>query len=110
MFNTARLPKSERSLQMYNLKANYFVNPNLLVSAGLNLFNRKYESYDDGMGKHGSYADVIGWGDSATVASKGLDASYWAGGNTVFAIPGRVYQAPQDYYVANSFAFMRLGT
>ena len=105
MFNTARLPKSERSLQMYNLKANYFVNPNLLVSAGLNLFNRKYESYDDGMGKPGSYADVIGWGDSATVASKGLDASYWAGGNTVFAIPGRVYQAPQDYYVANSFCF-----
>ena len=109
MFNTARLPKSERSLQMYNLKANYFVNPNLLVSAGLNLFNRKYESYDDGMGKPESYADVIGWGDSATVASKGLDASYWAGGNTVFAIPGRVYQAPQDYYVANSFAFMRPG-
>ncbi len=109
MFNTARLPKSERSIEMYNVKANYFINPNLLVSAGLYLFDRKYESYDGGMGKPESYADVIGWGDSATVASKGLDASYWAGGNTLFAIPGKVYQAPQDYYLANSFAFMRPG-
>ena len=109
MFNTARLPKSERSLQMYNARANYFLNPNMLLTAGISIFNRKYESYDDGMGKPGSFADVIGWGDSTTVSNAGIDASWWSGGNTVFALPGRVYQAPQDYYVANSFAFMRPG-
>ena len=31
MFNTERLPKSERKLSMYNARANYFLNPNLLL-------------------------------------------------------------------------------
>ena len=56
MFNTERLPKSERSLTMTTARANYFLNPNMLVTAGISTFSRKFESYDDGMGKPGSLA------------------------------------------------------
>ena len=109
MFNTERLPKSERSLSMYNVRANYFLNPNMLVTAGLNTFSRKFESYDDGMGKPGGFGDAISWYDSASVAAAGIDASWWAGGNTNFAVPGATYTSPSDYYVANTFAFARPG-
>ena len=109
MFNTERLPKSERSLTMTTARANYFLNPNMLVTAGLSTFSRKFESYDDGMGKPGSFGDAIGWYDSSSVAAAGIDASWWAAGNTNFATPGATYTSPADYYVANTFAFKRPG-
>ena len=46
MFNTERLPKSERKLSMYNARANYFLNPNLLLTYGISTFTRTFESYD----------------------------------------------------------------
>ena len=109
MFNTERLPKSERSLTMTTARANYFLNPNMLVTAGISTFSRKFESYDDGMGKPGSFGDAIGWYDSSSVAAAGIDASWWAAGNTNFATPGATYTSPADYYVANTFAFKRPG-
>ena len=109
MFNTERLPKSERSLTMTTARANYFLNPNMLVSAGISTFSRKFESYDDGMGKPGSFGEAIGWYDSSSVAAAGIDASWWAAGNTNFATPGATYTSPADYYVANTFAFKRPG-
>ena len=109
MFNTERLPKSERSLTMTTARANYFLNPNMLVTAGVSTFSRKFESYDDGMGKPGSFGDAIGWYDSSSVAAAGIDASWWAAGNTNFATPGATYTSPADYYVANTFAFKRPG-
>ena len=46
MFNNARLGEAERTLNMINMRANYFINPTMLVSAGLYTLNRKYEYYD----------------------------------------------------------------
>ena len=109
MFNTERLPKSERKLSMYNARANYFLNPNLLLTAGVSTFTRTFESYDDGMGKPGGFGDALAYYDSASVAAKGIDASWWAGGNTNFATPGATYISPAPYYVANTFAFSRPG-
>ena len=109
MFNTARLPKSERKLSMYNARANYFLNPSLLVSAGVSTFTRTFESYDDGMGKPSGLGDALAYYDSASVAAAGIDASWWAGGNTAYATPGATYNSPGDYYVANTFAFARPG-
>ena len=110
MFNTERLPKSERKLSMYNARANYFLNPNLLLTAGVSTFTRTFESYDDGMGKPGGFGDALAYYDSASVAAKGIDASWWAGGNTNFATPGATYISPAPYYVANTFAFSRPAT
>ena len=42
--------------------------------------------------------------DSTSVAAQGVDASYWAGGNTNFATPGATYTSPGDYYVSLSSA------
>ena len=109
MFNTERLPKSERKLSMYNARANYFLNPNLLLTYGISTFTRTFESYDDGMGKPGGFGDALAYYDSASVAAKGIDASWWAGGNTNFATPGATYISPAPYYVANTFAFSRPG-
>ena len=109
MFNTERLPKSERKLSMYNARANYFLNPNLLLTTGISTFTRTFESYDDGMGKPGGFGDALAYYDSASVAAKGIDASWWAGGNTDFATPGATYISPAPYYVANTFAFSRPG-
>ena len=109
MFNTGRLPKSERSLTMTTARANYFLNPNMLVTAGVSTFSRKFESYDDGMGKPGGFGDAVSWYDSSSVAAAGIDASWWAAGNTNFATPGATYTSPADYYVANTFAFKRPG-
>jgi len=109
MFNTERLPKTERKLSMYNARANYFLNPNMLLTAGLSTFKRTYEKYDDGMGKPGNFGDLLGHYDSTSIAAAGLDASYWAGGNTDYATPGATYNSPGAYYVANTFAFSRPG-
>ena len=109
MFNTERLPKTERKLAMYNARANYFLNPNMLLTAGLSTFKRTYEKYDDGMGKPGNFGDLLGHYDSTSIAAAGLDASYWAGGNTDYATPGATYNSPGAYYVANTFAFSRPG-
>ena len=109
MFNNARLPKSERKLAMYNARANYFLNPNMLLTAGLSTFTRTFESYDDGMGKPNNFGDALGYYDSTSIAAAGLDASYWAGGNTDYATPGATYNSPGSYYVANTFAFARPG-
>jgi len=109
MFNTARLPKSERKLSMYNARANYLLNPSLLLSAGVSTFTRTFESYDDGMGKPSGLGDALAYYDSASVSAAGIDASWWAGGNTDYATPGATYNSPGDYYVANTFAFARPG-
>ena len=108
MFNNARLGEAERTLNMINMRANYFINPTMLVSAGLYTLNRKYEYYDGAFGS-GDFAKALGYYDSTSVAAQGVDASYWAGGNTNFANPGATYTSPADYYVANSFAFARPG-
>jgi len=108
-YGPSRLAKSERSLTMTTARANYFLNPNMLVSAGISTFSRKYESYDDGMGKPGSFGDAVSWSDSASIAAAGIDASWWGAGNTLYATPGATYTSPASYYVANTFAFARPG-
>ena len=108
MFNNDRLGEAERKLSMINMRANYFINPTMLVSAGLYTLNRKYEYYDGAFGS-GDFAKALGYYDSTSVAAQGVDASYWAGGNTDYATPGATYTSPGDYYVANSFAFARPG-
>ena len=108
MFNNGRLGEAERKLSMINMRANYFINPTMLVSAGLYTLNRKYEYYDGAFGS-GDFAKALGYYDSTSVAAQGVDASYWAGGNTDYATPGATYTSPGDYYVANSFAFARPG-
>jgi len=108
MFNNDRLGEAERKLNMTNLRANYFINPSMLVTAGVFSLNRSYEYYDGAFGS-GDFAKALGYYDSTSVAAQGIDASYWAGGNTNFATPGAVYTSPADYYVANTFAFARPG-
>ena len=108
-YGPSRLPKSERSLTMLNVRANYFLNPNFLISAGVSTMNRDYVGYDDGMGKPGDIGDALGYADSASVAAAGIDASWWAGGNTNFSTPGETYISPADYYVGNAFGFKRPG-
>ena len=83
MHNTERLPKTERKLSMYNARANYFLNPNMLLSAGLSTFKRTYEKYDDAMGKPDGFGDLLGWYDSTSVAAAGVNASWWAGGTLI---------------------------
>ena len=84
----SRLAKGERSLTMTTARANYFLNPNMLVTAGISTFSRSFESYDDGMGKPSNFGDAVSWGDSASIAAAGIDASWWGAGNTLFATPG----------------------
>ena len=113
MFNEDRLPVTEKNMSMINARVNYFLNPNMLLSAGLSTAKRTSVRYDDAMGKPGDglsgFKDVLGWMDSASVA-KNTDASYWAGGNTLFATPEANYEAPPaDYYVGGTFAFQRPG-
>ena len=93
MFNTDRLGEAERTLNMINLRANYFLNPNMLVTAGLFTLNRNYEYFDGAFGS-GDFAKALGYYDSTSVAAQGVDASYWAGGNTDFATPGATYTSP----------------
>ena len=108
MFNNARLGEAERTLNMINVRANYFLNPNMVINAGFFTLSRNYEYFDGAFGS-GDFSKALGYYDSSTVASMGVDASYWAGGNTTFAVPGETYTSPADYYVANSFAFARPG-
>ena len=108
-YGPSRLAKGERSLTMTTARVNYFLNPNMLVTAGISTFSRKFESYDDGMGKPGNFGDAVSWGDSASIAAAGIDASWWGAGNTLFATPGATYTSPASYYVANTFAFARPG-
>ena len=108
MFNTERLGEAQRSLNMLNLRANYFLNPNMMVTAGFFTLGRTYEYYDGAFGS-GDFAKAIGYYDSTSIANQGVDASWWGGGNTNFASPGQTYVPPQDYYVAGAFAFQRPG-
>ena len=108
MFNTERLGEAQRSLNMLNLRANYFMNPNMMVTAGLFTLGRTYEYYDGAFGS-GDFAKAIGYYDSTSIANQGVNASWWGGGNTNFANPGQTYVPPQDYYVAGAFAFQRPG-
>ena len=108
-YGPSRLSKGERSLTMTTARVNYFLNPNMLVTAGISTFSRSFESYDDGMGKPGNFGDAVSWGDSASIAAAGIDASWWGAGNTNFATPGATYTSPSSYYVANTFAFARPG-
>ena len=108
MFNTDRLGEAQRSLNMLNLRANYFLNPGMMVTAGVFTLGRKYEYYDGAFGS-GDFSKAIGYYDSTSIANQGVDASWWGGGNTNFANPGLTYLPPQDYYVAGAFAFQRPG-
>ena len=56
--------------------------------------NRSYEYFDGAFGS-GDFAKALGYYDSTSVAAQGVDASYWAGGNTDFATPGATYTSPQ---------------
>ena len=108
MFNMERLGEAQRSLNMLNLRANYFMNPNMMVTAGLFTLGRTYEYYDGAFGS-GDFSKAIGYYDSTSIANQGVNASWWGGGNTNFANPGQTYVPPQDYYVAGAFAFQRPG-
>jgi len=107
MFNTERLGEAERKLNMLNLRANYFLNPDMMVSAGFFTLGRSYEYYDGAFGS-GDFAKAIGYYDSTSIANQGVDASWWGGGNTAFS-NGLDYVPPQDYYVGGAFAFQRPG-
>ena len=107
MFNNDRLGEAQRSLNMLNLRANYFLNPSMMVTAGVFTLGRNYEYYDGAFGS-GDFAKAIGYYDSTSIANQGVDASWWGGGNTNFA-GGATYLPPQDYYVAGAFAFQRPG-
>ena len=97
MFNTERLPERSISKMVLGARANYFVNPGFVVSGGVSMLNRDYESYDGLFGQPGDFGDAVSWGDSASVASH-TDASEWRSS----------YQSPTDYYVGQ-FAFNRPG-
>ena len=71
MFNTERLTEGDRKLSMINLRANYFLNPNMLVSAGLFTLNRSYEYYDGAFGS-GDFSKALGYYDSTSVAAATL--------------------------------------
>ena len=107
MFNNDRLGEAERNLSLFNGRANYFLNPDMMLSAGFFSMSRNYEYYDGAFGS-GDFEKAIGYYDSTSVADQGVDASWWAGGNTNFA-NGQTYASPQDYYVAGTFAFARPG-
>ena len=107
MFNNDRLGEAERNLSLFNGRANYFLNPDMMLSAGFFSMSRNYEYYDGAFGS-GDFEKAIGYYDSTSVANQGVDASWWAGGNTNFA-NGQTYSSPQDYYVAGTFAFARPG-
>jgi hypothetical protein len=81
----------------------------MVINAGFFTLNRNYEYYDGAVGS-GDFAKALGYYDSESVAAAGVDASYWAGGNTPFPVEGQTYTPPSDYYVANSFAFARPGS
>ena len=100
MFNTDRLPESERKLTMLASRVNFFLNPNFLLTAGFSTMNRSYESYDGLFGKPSGFQDALMWHDSASVAST---MSPEAGANWKTS-----YTDPTSYYVG-LFPFQRPG-
>ena len=95
MFNTERLGEAQRSLNMLNLRANYFMNPSMMLTAGFFTLGRSYEYYDGAFGS-GDFNKAMGYYDKASIAEQGVDASWWGGGNTNFANPEQTYVPPQD--------------
>ena len=71
MFNTERLGEAERKLNMLNFRANYFLNPDMMVSAGFFTLGRSYEYYDGAFGS-GDFAKAIGYYDSTSIANQGV--------------------------------------
>ena len=104
MFNTERLPVSDRNLNMLSARGNYFLNSDMLVSVGVSTLNRTYESYDGLFGSPGGFGDALSWHDSATVVGKysGSEAEQ------VAANWKSSFQSPDLYYVGQ-FPFQRLG-
>ena len=104
MFNTERLAKSQKNLNMISARGNYFLNSDMLVTVGLSSLNRSYESYDDLFGAPDGLADVISWHDSAAVVAQySGDEAVTVGNNWESS-----YQSPESYYVGQ-FPFMRKG-
>ncbi len=104
MFNTERLAKSQKNLNMISARGNYFLNSNMLVTVGLSSLNRSYESYDDLFGSPDGLADVMSWHDSAAVVAQySGDEAVTVGNNWESS-----YQSPESYYVGQ-FPFMRKG-
>ena len=97
MFNEERLPEQETSQLILGARANFFLNPNFLITGGFSTLNRNYESYDHLFGAPGNFGDALAWGDSASVAAK-TDASAWK----------NAYTSPTNYYVGQ-FGFNRPG-
>ena len=94
---------------MLNLRANYFVNPAMMLSAGYFTLGRSYEYYDGAFGS-GDFTIAMGYYDSTSIAAQGVDASWWG---VTFANPnpgefynGVQFTPPQDY-VTGTFAFQR---
>ncbi|SVB64271.1 uncharacterized protein METZ01_LOCUS217125, partial [marine metagenome] len=104
LFNSERQSEYERSLNMMSVRGNYFINPDMLVSVGVSTLNRTYESYDGLFGAPGSFGDVLGWGDSATVVSKYSGEMATLVGNNWRSS----YQSPNSYYFGQ-FPFAREG-
>jgi hypothetical protein len=104
MFNTERLAKSEKNLNMISARGNYFLNSDMLFTVGVSSLNRSYESYDDLFGKPGGLDDVMTWHDSASVVGLYSDEEAILVGNNWRSS----YQAPESYYVGQ-FPFMRKG-
>lgn len=98
IFNEARLPERETNNLVLGTRLNYFVNSNFLITGGFSKLTRTYESYDQLFGAPDGFSDVLAWGDSASVAAAGGDASYWENPVT----------DPTDYYIG-LFAFKRPG-
>jgi hypothetical protein len=97
MFNEERLPEREKTQMVFGTRMNFSVNSNFLVTGGVSVLNRNYESFDHLFGKPDGFGDVLAWGDSASVAGN-MDASEWK----------NPYTSPTDYYVGQ-FAFKRPG-
>ncbi len=97
MFNDERLPEGKLTQLILGVRANFFLNPNFLISGGFSTLSRNYESYDALFGAPGNFGDALAWGDSASVAAK-TDASAWQ----------NAYTSPEYYYVGQ-FAFSRPG-
>ena len=72
MFNTDRLGEAERKLSMMNMRANYFLNPNMLVTAGFFSLNRSYEYFDGAFGS-GDFAKALGYYDCLLYTSDAAD-------------------------------------
>ena len=100
MFNTERLPVSDRNLNMLSARGNYFLNSDMLVSVGVSTLNRTYESYDGLFGSPGGFGDALSWHDSATVVGKysGSEAEQVAANwKSSFQSPDLYYVGPVSY-------------